>query len=104
MLLYDPELKMPLLQYRLEAMMVFKAPYHLSMLGSLPSSSSISGEEVPMLCKQNCLAGSFSPAELSWIYSVIKETLIPERLAIVVPKGLLFNDTTEKIPSYNKLK
>lgn len=35
MLLYSPELKMPLLQYRFEAMMVFKAPYHLSMLGSL---------------------------------------------------------------------
>lgn len=35
MFLYSPELKMPLLQYRLEAMMVFKAPYPLSMLGSL---------------------------------------------------------------------
>lgn len=57
-----------------------------------------------MLCKQNCLAGSFSPAELSWIYSVVKETLISERLAVVVSKGLLFNDTTEKISSCDKLK
>lgn len=34
MLLYSPEMKMPLLQHRLEAMMVFKAPYPLTMLGS----------------------------------------------------------------------
>lgn len=55
-----------------------------------------------MLCKQNCLAGSFSPAGLSWIYSVT-EVLISERWAVVVPKDLLFNDT-EKISSYDKLK
>lgn len=35
MLLYSPELKMPLLQYRLEARMVCKAPHPLTMLGSL---------------------------------------------------------------------
>lgn len=57
---------------------------------------------MPILYKQNCLADSFRAAGLNWIYSVVKETLISERWAIVVPKDLLFNDTTENISSYDK--